>query len=105
MNDSGQAIEQAKTSLIRDRGLPRHVANETALEYERLRLLRQEWPAARPEPGSLLAAFCRQVEGDAAGVGPDAAELADRYRARFADPLPYPWQRGQVALHATPAST
>ena len=105
MNDSSQAIERAKTSLIRDRGLPRHVANETALEYERLCLLRQEWPAARPQAGSLLATFCGQVEGVAAGAGSDSAELADRYRARFADPLPYPWQRGQVDLQATPAST
>lgn len=100
------ACASARRHFLDEAAWPRHVANETALEFERLCRLRADDPAIGPLPGSLLAQFA-QVAGsdstcDAARAPTRAADdVAARYRQRFGHPPPYPWHASSPALAAT----
>lgn len=102
--DTTEACALARRHFLDEADWPRHVANETALEYERLRRLQQQDPAIGPLPGSLLAQFAHAAGGAGALSGRAADVVAQQYRSQFGHSPPYPWHATSPAIeNTTPA--
>lgn len=100
--DTPASTELARRHFTERADWPRHVANETALEFERLRRLQQQDPALGPLAGSLLSQFAQQAGCAAGAVARRAAdEVAACYRAQYGHPPPYPWHASSPALAST----
>lgn len=104
-----ELIAHARAHFLASAGWPRHVANETALEYERLCRLQEHDPLVAPDDESLLHQFSRFVGELQAGDGAaptrpasGANASATRYQQRFGHPPPYPWQAGALSAGPNP---
>lgn len=101
MNDT-TSIDLARRHFADIAGWPRHVANETALECERLHRLRRDDPAIGPLAGSLLAQFAQHAGlAEGAQARQAADEVAACYRRQYGHPPPYPWHASSPSLAST----
>lgn len=100
--DDTPSIDVARRHFAETAGWPRHVANETALEFERLCRLRHDDPAVGPLAGSLLAQFARQAGLPGGTVAREPAdEVAACYRRHYGHPPPYPWHASSPSIAGT----
>lgn len=100
-NDS---LARARDHFVAVEGWPRHVANETALEFERLHRLRATALEVAPDEGSLLDRFGTRAGAVAIASSVDSQTSAARYRQVFGHQPPYPWRAGAAPADPNPAA-